>query len=163
MPYRFFALSNAGSMLGLLTYPVLVEPYLTSGAAGLDVVDLLYGFRAGLRRRLRGGRAIRTAMAAASGVARPAGAAPHVVRTAGLDGPRGLRLRAAAGRDQPPDAEHRGHPFLWVLPLSLYLLSFILCFDSDRWYSRWLFTRLGAMALPAMAYAISSGERHFGI
>src|SRR6202167_1120818 len=31
MPYRFFALSNAGSMLGLLTYPVLIEPYLTSG------------------------------------------------------------------------------------------------------------------------------------
>src|SRR5579863_1411820 len=30
MPYRFFALSNAGSMLGLLTYPVLVEPYLRS-------------------------------------------------------------------------------------------------------------------------------------
>ena len=29
-PYRFFALSNAGSMIGLLTYPVLVEPYLTS-------------------------------------------------------------------------------------------------------------------------------------
>jgi hypothetical protein len=27
-------------------------------------------------------------------------------------------------------------PFLWVLPLTLYLLSFILCFDSDRWYSR---------------------------
>jgi len=31
MPYRFFALSNAGSMLGLLTYPVLIEPNLTSG------------------------------------------------------------------------------------------------------------------------------------
>ena len=27
-------------------------------------------------------------------------------------------------------------PFLWVAPLSLYLLSFILCFDSDRWYRR---------------------------
>ena len=27
-------------------------------------------------------------------------------------------------------------PFLWVIPLSLYLLSFILCFDSDRWYRR---------------------------
>ena len=35
-------------------------------------------------------------------------------------------------------------PFLWVLPLSLYLLSFILCFDSDRWYKRWLFVGLGA-------------------
>ena len=33
-------------------------------------------------------------------------------------------------------------PFLWVLPLSLYLLSFILCFDSDRWYQRWLFSAL---------------------
>src|SRR5450432_1627302 len=30
MPYRFFALSNAGSMVGLLAYPVLVEPHLTS-------------------------------------------------------------------------------------------------------------------------------------
>ena len=30
MPYRYFAISNAGSMIGLLTYPVLVEPYLTS-------------------------------------------------------------------------------------------------------------------------------------
>jgi SAM-dependent methyltransferase len=47
-------------------------------------------------------------------------------------------------------------PFLWVLPLSLYLLSFILCFDSDRWYWRWLFIRLGAIAVPAMAYAIST-------
>src|SRR5207249_5440678 len=47
-------------------------------------------------------------------------------------------------------------PFLWVLPLSLYLLSFILCFDSDRWYRRWLFTRLAAVALPSMAYAVSS-------
>ena len=27
-------------------------------------------------------------------------------------------------------------PFLWVLPLTLYLLSFVLCFDSDWWYSR---------------------------
>ena len=27
-------------------------------------------------------------------------------------------------------------PFLWVLPLALYLVTFILCFDSDRWYSR---------------------------
>ena len=27
-------------------------------------------------------------------------------------------------------------PFLWVLPLALYLLSFIICFDSPRWYKR---------------------------
>jgi hypothetical protein len=33
-------------------------------------------------------------------------------------------------------------PFLWVLPLSLYLLTFIICFDSPRWYGRWLFGAL---------------------
>src|SRR5207248_2660318 len=31
-------------------------------------------------------------------------------------------------------------PFLWVLPLGLYLLSFIICFDSPRWYVRGPFT-----------------------
>ena len=30
-------------------------------------------------------------------------------------------------------------PFLWVLQLGLYLLSFILCFESDRWYRREIF------------------------
>ena len=48
-------------------------------------------------------------------------------------------------------------PFLWVLPLSLYLLSFILCFDSDRWYRRRLFAKLAVVELPAMAYALSDG------
>jgi hypothetical protein len=27
-------------------------------------------------------------------------------------------------------------PFMWVIPLSLYLLSFIICFDTERWYLR---------------------------
>ncbi|MCI0478493.1 MAG: hypothetical protein L0Y55_19810, partial [Anaerolineales bacterium] len=31
-------------------------------------------------------------------------------------------------------------PFLWILPLTIYLLTFILCFESDRWYSRAIFT-----------------------
>ena len=30
-------------------------------------------------------------------------------------------------------------PFLWVLPLSLYLITFILCFDSPRFYRRSVF------------------------
>src|ERR1035438_2339761 len=31
-------------------------------------------------------------------------------------------------------------PFLWVVPLALYLLTFIICFDSPRWYVRYPFT-----------------------
>ena len=33
-------------------------------------------------------------------------------------------------------------PFLWVVPLSLYLLSFIICFHSERWYARGVFLGL---------------------
>ena len=38
-------------------------------------------------------------------------------------------------------------PFLWVLPLTLYLLSFIICFDNDRWYSRQWMMPLTAVAM----------------
>ena len=29
-------------------------------------------------------------------------------------------------------------PFLWIIPLTLYLVSFILCFESERWYNRYV-------------------------
>src|SRR5690349_19951141 len=44
-------------------------------------------------------------------------------------------------------------PFLWVLPLALYLLTCILCFDGDGWYRRDWFLRLLALMLASMAYA----------
>ena len=52
-------------------------------------------------------------------------------------------------------------PFLWVLQLGLYLLSFILCFESDRWYRREIFYPAFAVtvafvilvSLPNVAYS----------
>ena len=46
-------------------------------------------------------------------------------------------------------------PFLWILPLSLYLLSLILCFEGRAWYHRGFFLRLLGVALGGMAYAVS--------
>jgi SAM-dependent methyltransferase len=46
-------------------------------------------------------------------------------------------------------------PFLWVLPLSIYLLSFILCFEGSGWYRRNPYLQLLAVALGSMAYAMS--------
>ena len=43
-------------------------------------------------------------------------------------------------------------PFLWILPLSLYLATFILCFDHPRWYRRNVFLLLAAVLLPLMAW-----------
>jgi hypothetical protein len=50
-------------------------------------------------------------------------------------------------------------PFLWVLPLSLYLLSFILAFDGARWYRRWVWAPLAAIALPLTGWLVSGTER----
>jgi hypothetical protein len=48
-------------------------------------------------------------------------------------------------------------PFLWVLPLSLYLLSFILCFSSERRYPRGLFYPLLVAGLVAVASVMLAG------
>jgi hypothetical protein len=44
-------------------------------------------------------------------------------------------------------------PFLWVLPLSLYLLSFIICFHSEKWYIRPVFLTAFILAIAGAALA----------
>src|SRR5262249_28025323 len=48
-------------------------------------------------------------------------------------------------------------PFLWVLPLCLYLLSFILCFDHPRWYRRGIFYPLYAAAVLVALWIFRGG------
>src|SRR5258705_533318 len=48
-------------------------------------------------------------------------------------------------------------PFLWVLPLGLYLLSFIICFDNPRWYARSPFALAFVAAVGAMCWALFAG------
>ena len=50
-------------------------------------------------------------------------------------------------------------PFLWVLPLIIYLLTFILCFDSDRWYSRTKFTVAFVITSILYCYVLAVGAR----
>jgi hypothetical protein len=45
-------------------------------------------------------------------------------------------------------------PFLWIIPLGLYLLSFILCFDHEHWYHRKLMLPLYAAALAFAGYLL---------
>ena len=150
MPWRFFALSNAGSMLGLLTYPVLIEPYLT-GRQQAWSWSIAYG-----------------AFALGCGIVAlrswHKGHDPAAVQTSApprwSDRLLWMGLAACASALLLAMTNHLTQniaaiPFLWILPLSLYLLSFILCFDSDRWYNRWLFTRLGAVALATIGYGIT--------
>jgi SAM-dependent methyltransferase len=43
-------------------------------------------------------------------------------------------------------------PLLWVLPLSLYLATFIICFDHERWYSRRVWTPVYVLSLATVVY-----------
>jgi len=153
MPYRFFALSNAGSMLGLLTYPILIEPYLTNRQQAWmwSISYLVFVLLCStVAWRSRHARAIAPDLSSDQS---PAPLWSERFIWMGLAACASALLLAVTNHLTQNVA---AIPFLWVLPLSLYLLSFILCFDSDRWYFRWLFTRLAAVSLPTMAYAIST-------
>jgi SAM-dependent methyltransferase len=54
-------------------------------------------------------------------------------------------------------------PFLWIVPLALYLLTFILCFDTHGWYRRALFLPLAAAAIIAMGATLTSLELKIAI
>lgn len=152
-PYRLFALSNAGSLGALLAYPVLVEPFLRLGAqawmwTGGYALYLLCA--AGMAWRSRGAEApLPGENVEAGGDARP---------TLGLRAlwvllpfaPSLLLLSVTSHLT----TNVAPIPFLWVLPLCLYLLSFILCFDHPRWYVRKTFLLLLIPALLGMAWLI---------
>jgi hypothetical protein len=143
-PYRLYGLSNAGSLLALLSYPVLVEPWLPIGAQAW-VWAAIYGtfvIACGL---------------AASKILGSSGSTEGEAAAGDADGPEvitakpswGLRLLwlclAACGSSlllavtNQMSQEVAVIPFLWILPLALYLLSFILTFEKEGWYLRRVF------------------------
>jgi hypothetical protein len=139
VPYRLFALSNFASLLGLLSYPLLFEPQFTLKqmstfwSAGFALFAVFCGALAMNAQ----GRSNAPREPAAAG--KPAwrdtllwcalAAVPTVV------------LMSATSH---LTANIAPVPLLWVLPLVIYLLTYILCFENARWYRRRLF-------LPAMA------------
>src|SRR4029077_10451911 len=51
-------------------------------------------------------------------------------------------------------------PLLWVVPLGAYLLTFVLCFEWPRLYSRPLWLGLLPLALVGVAYLARHGFNH---
>lgn len=153
-PFRLYALSNAGSLLALLAYPFVVEPLWSRSAQAWIWSGGMMAF-AGLSgacawRVYRGAPAGTRAVAPAA----PASAAvstPQVLGWIAFPAVASLLLAAVTNRlttDLTPV------PFLWILPLGVYLLSFILCFDHPRWYSRGFFAAVLAVGCIGTAYAI---------
>lgn len=153
-PYPLYALSNVGSLLALISYPFIVEPNQSLGLQATCwswtyvfflvscIACLIPMLAVSLSGDASDDEAIGkspNAAAAARAEATPDVAGPPTYADAGLwlsYGACGSLLLLATTNQMCQDVAVV--PFLWVLPLTLYLLSFILCFESDRIYIRFL-------------------------
>ena len=156
LPYRLFALSNFGSLLALLAYPVLVEPVLPTRWQSLVWSGLFVVFAllcALLAWRGRKGAVVKID---ATAVTEASTASPFSLRLTWIS------LAACPSILMVADTSFLTEniapiPLLWVIPLALYLLSFILCFERKGWYRRIVFLPLLALGLGAMAYLPTLG------
>jgi len=156
--FRLYAFSNAGSLCALLAYPLILEQTVSSRFVGLlwGVLFLLYAlFMA------RAARASATALPVFSSEDSAPVLLPLKRRIVALwlllPALGSLLLLAATAeitRDLAPV------PFLWLLPLALYLLSFIVAFAGA--YSREIFAPLALLASIAALWALGAGADALG-
>ena len=159
-PYRLYALSNIGSLLALLSYPFLVEPAWDS----LTQAHVWsWGFAAfGV---LCAGCALITDRVAKPQAATPRDAACGLANeqppTNGVRVLWFLLSMAAStmllATTNQVCMDVASVPFLWVMPLTLYLMTFILCFDSDKWYSRKWFAIASAVSIAGVCVVMLKG------
>ena len=161
-PYRLYSLSNIGSLLALISYPLLFEPNMSVYAQSL-VWSLAFAVFASLCAycglRVRG---LQSTTNRSTVTMERSDAALESRPTTGLLGlwfllamTPSLLLLASTNQVCMDVAVI---PFLWVLPLALYLITFILCFDSDRWYSRKLFLVPTVVLQVAAVYLATRGS-----
>jgi len=188
-PYRLFALSNAASMLALIGYPLLLEPWAPTRALAIGW-SIGYAFfvalciaagwstlkaapvtamaepiaeplptRAPVRkaRQRKGSRVVVDAKPATARV----DDAPSIATQAFwglLAGTGALFLLAVTNHITQNIASA---PLLWTIPLAIYLLTFILCFEGSGWYKRNVYLLLVALALGTMGWLLVSANLEY--
>ncbi len=158
-PYRLYSLSNAGSLLALLSYPFVFEPQFTlrvqtlawsASYAGFVLLCLWSAFE--FSRLWRAEPQTKTAPAIATA---PRPGFQTILLWLALAACGSVMLLATTNQ---LCMEVTSVPFLWVVPLSLYLLTFIICFDHERWYPRRAMVVLLAVAVLAGCYGLFQGH-----
>jgi len=169
--YRLYSLSNAGSLLALLSYPVLVEPVLPRAqqawawSGGFVLFVLLTGWCAwGMGRAVVGtdrdgeveagvGREAPASRPAEEAAARPP--LTHVLLWVALTACASALLLAVTNA---VCYDLAAIPLFWVVPLSFYLLSFVLCFDSPRRYHRVPYVVLLVVSIWSVCHLAGTGN-----
>ncbi len=149
-PYRLFALSNFASLSALLAYPLLIEPSL-GATAQITAWRAVYALFAALCALSAWRSAGLTAIVPAS--------APDFEWTPPWRKIYWFALPACSSMlllsvTNHLDQDVAAVPLLWVLPLAVYLLSFIVSFGTEKIYRRALWLRLLALGLGVLGYSI---------
>ncbi len=146
-PWRLYALSNIGSLVALISYPFFFEPRMDVIVQTKlwSVAFLIFGLLSLLLAWRSGGNPI-ARKPDESSVESPS--APPSWWRRGL----WVFLPALASVMLLATTNHVCQdvavvPFMWVIPLSLYLLTFIICFEHERWYRRALWASLALIAI----------------
>jgi hypothetical protein len=155
IPYRLFALSNAGSLLALITYPFVVEPNIT-----LQLQRTLWSLGFLVYAVLCIVLSRHTSPATPTLEAQQEPIAPPTRATAKW---LWFLLPMAAAMQLSAVTAHltvniAAIPLLWMLPLAVYLLTFILAFEFPSLYRRGLVVRLLVVMLASLGYAISKTD-----
>jgi hypothetical protein len=167
-PYRLYALSNAGSLLALVSYPFFFEPNFTrktqAGMWGWGLALFAAGC-AGCALRMWKSK-VQSPKSEVGSPSKPP-IQQSINPTSALRPPRSavglwLLLPACAvvlllATTNKLCQDVAVIPFLWVAPMALYLLSFIVAFDSPRWYGRFPAALALAAALGGATWAVCRG------
>lgn len=152
-PYWLYAVSNLGSLLGLVSYPFLVEPYTRLHtqswiwSAAFAAFVFLCSASAAVARTHEERRAGGLPVASAATSVSPSTRALWFLLAAFAS----IMLLSTTN---VITQEVAVIPLLWVLPLCIYLLTFILCFESERWYRPKLFHTLFVIACWHACYVL---------
>jgi len=161
-PYRLFVLSNFGSLVALASYPAVIEPRATLHTQGvvwcwgLLIYTLVCG---AIAWRVRSEGAAQPASASSSSAESSPETTRMVLWTA-LAACGSVLLCAVTGYLSQNIA---AIPLLWIAPLTVYLLSFMLTFNGGRRYPRTLVLLLLAVSLGALGYLLWSGESNLNL
>ena len=163
-PYRLYALSNLGSLLALVGYPMFIEPFLPLRAQAIwwtavYMVFVLSCWGCVLQMSRFPEPSEAPSQFEPNGIGIVKANAPGWTDYAlwlGLSaGPSVLLLAITNQLCQ----EVAVVPFLWVVPLAIYLLSFIACFESDRIYRRSIFMAALSAALVLACFVLFKGVK----
>ncbi|HUQ28192.1 MAG TPA: fused MFS/spermidine synthase [Usitatibacter sp.] len=161
-PYRLFALSNFASMLALLGYPFLFEPWFASRQQSIwwsvgyalfaaSCAPLAWRSRALPPLTIEGGQRAETAE-------EPRPGARQIALWLALSAMGSVTLLAVSNH---LTQNISSIPLLWVVPLAVYLLTFILCFEGSRWYRRDIYLGSLLWMLCVMAWFLADKSLQF--